>query len=148
MRFSLKSFLMVVLLINLLAGITFGLPTYVSFSLLTFVSLVVFPPIIIVGVVNTSGYRRAFFLGAMVAGMMHYLVSFYYGYTLVLGGIQGDISDIDFEGDDVRFLVFMHPIGYLIGVIGGLSGMFAYWSLMRDGGERSTGSESESNEEA
>ena len=63
MQFSLKRLLVLFAFANLLIAAAFVFPLLLSMIVLTFVSLVVLPPIVIVGVVHTRGSRQAFFLG-------------------------------------------------------------------------------------
>ena len=123
MRFSLANLLVITGLICLLMAATFGMPSLIGLSLHCFVSLVVLPPIIFVGVLSTKGQRRAFFAGAMVSGIPHFIWSVYFTVTMgfelldgsgvvLLGGFGGGFN-----------ISLTHVIGYMIGLMGGLSGV-------------------------
>jgi hypothetical protein len=125
MQFSIARLLLITLFVNFVLAATFALPFALSFIVLTFVSLFVIPPFVVVAVVQTRGVRQSFFLGAMVTGIPHFLICIYYAVMVAAG--FGDLSEVwDIGDEDVGPIRYIHAIGYLLGAIGGGCGMAAY----------------------
>ncbi len=119
MRFSIAHLILATLVINLVVFMTFAVPFWIGFPIMTLVSLAVIPPAIIVGVVNTRGPRQAFFLGCMVAGVSHFIICIY-----LASAFAFDVSGFNsLEDEPIRFA---HFVGILIGACGGLSGVGMY----------------------
>ena len=133
MQFSLAKFMIALLFVNILAGMTFALPLAWSVGLMALVSVLVFPPIILVGCVQTRGLRQAFFLGALVAGTPHFIASVYYfvmfSIALVNGGLSWAEMNTATPSAEEAMLRYIHPVCYLIGLAGGLIGMGAHLFL-------------------
>ena len=101
MQFSIAKLLLVTLFVNFMVAASFAFPPQIGFPLLTFVALIVIPPFIIVGAFNTRGLRQSFFLGAMVAGTPHFIVSAYFAVMVAFSVISdGDFSEL--TDSDVR----------------------------------------------
>jgi hypothetical protein len=125
MQFSIARLLLITLFVNFVLAATFALPFAVGFMILTFVSLFVIPPFVIVGAVHTRGIRQSFFLGAMVTGIPHFLVCVYCAVIVVFS--FGDLSEmVDSTDEAAGVLRYIHAIGYLLGAVGGGCGMAAY----------------------
>lgn len=120
MRYSIAKMLAAMVIINIVVCLTFAVPIELGFPILTFISLIVIPPAIIVGVVNTRGARQAFLLGCMAAGLAHFIISIYIAIYFAF-----DQSGIDELYDSP--LCYIHMIGYTVGLIGGLSGVGMYY---------------------
>ena len=133
MQFSLAKFMVALLFVNILAGMTFALPLAWSVAVTTLVSVLVFPPIILVGCVQTRGLRQAFFLGALVAGTPHFVASVYYFAVFAISLVGGNLIWAELSGaspsDEEAMIRYVHPICYLIGLAGGLVGMGAHLFL-------------------
>lgn len=127
MRFSIARLLCFTLVFGIFMGLSFGLPVEIGFPILTAISLFILPPVIIVGVINTRGARQAFFLGCMLAGIGHHVFSLYIGITLSASFWQ----DLGGGDDMLEYFRFAHLIGISFGLIGGLSGVCAYF-LVRE----------------
>ena len=127
MRFSMAKLLVAMLLLNVLVCLTFAAPAYIGYPILTLISLIIIPPAILVGVVNTRGPRQAFFLGCMVAGLPHFIFSVYIAVMLVFS-----FSDVTFSTDDESdwLVQLTHLGGYFLGMLGGLSGVGAYFLIV------------------
>ena len=93
-------------------------------------ALFVVPPFIIVGAVNTRGLRQSFFLGAMVSGMAHFVVNIYIAVMLTASLTENGLGADDFAETWIRYL---NGFGFLLGSLGGLSGMATYYFLKLDG---------------
>ena len=128
-RFTIAKLLIATVLINIAVCLTFAVPFEIGFPILTFISLVVLPPMIIVGVVNTRGARQAFFLGCMFAGIGHFIVSVWIFIAFAFGQFGGssDFKDLP---------KYIHLAGYAIGLMGGLSGVGMFY-LVTTGQRRS-----------
>lgn len=126
MRFSIAKLLVVMLLLNVLVCLSFAAPAWIGFPILTLIALIIVPPIIIVGAVNTRGRRQAFFLGCMVAGLPHFLYSLYFG--VIMASSLGDLSWADDDG--AWWMQASHLGGYFLGFIGGLSGLGAWYMIV------------------
>jgi len=125
MRFSIAKLLVAMLLLNVLVCLAFAAPAWVGYPILTLIALIIVPPIIIVGVVNTRGPRQAFFLGCMVAGLPHFIISLYMGVMIVLS-----YQDWSWATDDGTWIMQLTQVGgYFLGLLGGLSGVGAYYLL-------------------
>jgi len=128
MQFSIARLLLITLFVNFVVAATFAFPPIVGILLLTFVAMFVVPPFILVGVVNQRGIQQSFFLGAMITGIPHFIVTAYFFVVCVISGFDGiDLGDLD-ELADYGYR-YVHAIGFLIGTIGGISGMASYWFL-------------------
>ena len=130
MQFSIAKLLAVVVFINIVIAATWGLPAIVGMAVLLFISAVVLPPFLIVGAVNTRGIRQAFFLGAMVVGTPHFIYCTYIGVVLAIQSLDGE-SLLEMVDEDTTGNV-IHLVGYVIGAIGGVCGMAAYWFVKFD----------------
>lgn len=127
MQFSIARLLLITLFVNFVLAATFALPGAMGYLMLTFVSLFVLPPLLVVGVFNTRGLRQSFFLGAMVTGIPHFVFTVYYGLMIASSVVSEDLNiflDVDETG--LGGLEYVHPIGYLLGAIGGSFGMAAF----------------------
>jgi hypothetical protein len=125
MRFSIAKLLVAMFAFNVLIGLSFAAPSWIGFPILTLIALVVVPPVIIVGAVNTRGPRQAFFLGCMVAGLPHFIVSLYTGVIMVIS-----YEDWSWADDETAWIMQMcHLGGYFFGLIGGLSGVGAWFMI-------------------
>ena len=122
MRFSIARLIVATLLVNIVVCLTFAAPFEIGFPILTFISLVIIPPAMVVGVVNTRGARQAFFLGCMFAGLCHFVVSLYVAAVYSFGAAS--LSEFGSEDAPLRYV---HLIGYTIGLTGGLSGVGMYY---------------------
>jgi hypothetical protein len=127
MQFSIARLLAITLFVNFVVAATFAFPPMIGIPLMTFLAMFVVPPFIIVGVANTRGLRQSFFLGAMVTGTPHFVISAYIFVMVIVAGVGGDFSPSDF--DEVGFYQYIHGAGFLAGSIGGACGMASYWFL-------------------
>ncbi len=127
MQFSLKRLLILFAFANLLIAAAFVFPPILSMIVFTFVALVVLPPIIMVGVVQTRGSRQAFFLGAMVTGTPHFIINLY---LLLMFSAELDFSQLMATDDDFGYFGMMHLGFIVIGTLGGLMGMAAHAMLL------------------
>ena len=121
MRFTIAKLILATLVINLVVCLTFAVPTEIGFPILTFVSLIVIPPAIVVGVVNTRGVRQAFFLGCMLSGVAHFIFCVYVAMVFAFGEAIYDSVNDGFQ--------YMHLIGFIVGLCGGMSGVGMYYWL-------------------
>jgi hypothetical protein len=126
MQFSIAKLLLVTLFINFIVAASFAFPPVIGFPLVTFICLFVIPPFIVVGAVNTRGIRQSFFLGAMVAGVPHFIVSAYMAIMVGFTLSGADWSDFTEMESPMRY---MHVLGLLIGALGGVSGMASFYFL-------------------
>lgn len=129
MQFSIARLLLITLFVNLIVAATFAFPAVVGISVLTFVAMFVVPPFIVVGAFNTRGLRQAFFLGTMVSGTAHFVINIYVVFLLIASLAGDGFSSSDLEDAGFRYL---NGIMFLLGAIGGLSGMAAYYFLKLD----------------
>ena len=147
MQFSLAKFMVALLFVNILAGMTFALPLAWSVAVTTLVSVLVFPPIILVGCVQTRGLRQAFFLGALVAGAPHFIGSVYYCIVLgisMAGAGMLPIYQVVYGGDDGTLVLrLIHPLCYLFGALGGLVGMAIHVFLRSEKPKAASASETQ-----
>lgn len=125
MRFSIAKLLVAMLLLNILVCLSFAAPSWIGYPLLTLIALIVVPPMILVGVVNTRGPRQAFFLGCMVAGLPHFIIALYTGVVMVISYEDWSWAD----GEVAWIMQIAHIGGYFLGMLGGLSGFGAYFVL-------------------
>ena len=132
-HYSIAKMLAAMLFINIVVCLTFAVPVEIGFPILTFFSLIVLPPAIIVGIVNTRGARQAFFLGCMCAGMAHFVASVYIAiyYAFEPSGINNQLDEAP--------LCYIHLIGYTIGLIGGISGVGMYYLITLGQSEKPSG---------
>ncbi len=131
MQFSTRSFFLAVTFYATLFAITFSMNNLAGVALMAFICLVVLPPFVQVGVFTTKGFRRAFFIGAAIGGIPHFIVGFYYS---ILVGLQGSLGLDTFSNwfqpqDDVRYVMIGHLIGIGMASFGGLSGCISYGIL-------------------
>ena len=127
MQFSIARLLLITLFVNFIVAATFVFPPTIGVSVLTFVALFIVPPFIIVGVVNTRGLRQSFFLGVMISGTAHFVINVYIAVMLLISFADGGVNLADF--DDDNWIQYLNGAGFLLGSIGGVSGMAAYYSL-------------------
>lgn len=127
MRFSIARLLIATVLVNVVLCLSYAAPVWIGFPALSFLSLIVIPPMIIVGVVNTRGARQAFFLGCMLSGIAHWVTSLYFVVVVGVSSFDGSAFLEFFDGDEWGILRSFHAIGYLVGVLGGLSGVGMYF---------------------
>jgi len=136
MQYSLKRLLTLFAFANLLIAAAFVFPPLLSMIVFTFVSLVVLPPIVMVGVVQTRGSQQAFFLGAMVTGTPHFIISLY---MLIMVSVTLDIDQLAAtSSDEFDYFGVMHLGFIILGTLGGLMGMAGHVALM--GAKTSDGS--------
>ena len=126
MQFSIARLLLITLFVNFVVAATFAFPPILGVSVLTFLALFIVPPFIIVGAVNTRGLQQSFFLGAMISGTAHFVVCIYVGVMITASIAEGGFSGSDM---DELWLRYLHGIGFLLGTIGGLSGMASFYFL-------------------
>lgn len=129
MRFSIAHLILATLLINLIVFLTFAVPAWIGIPIMTFISMILIPPAMIVGAFNTRGERQAFFLGCMVAGVAHFIICIY-----IVIAISFDWSSLSSMEDEP--LRYVHLVGLLLGACGGLSGMGMYKLLNFNKNER------------
>lgn len=141
MQFSLGRFIILVSMLSVVLALSFAAPFEIGFQLLTVISLVIIPPMILVGAVQARGVRQAFFLGCLVAGTPHFILSLYYGIFFGFQTIWSDgtplIESVEDESGGILFLQLFHLIGYAIGMLGGLSGVCAHY-FIRDNKRETT----------
>jgi hypothetical protein len=126
MQFSIARLLLITLFVNIVVAATFVFPPLIGISLLTFVALFVVPPFIIVGAFNTRGLRQSFFLGAMISGTAHFVINVYLAVILLVSFSEGGFTSTDWGQPWIQYL---NGAGFLLGSIGGLSGMTTYCFL-------------------
>ena len=127
MQFSLKRLLVLFAFANLLIAAAFVFPPLLSTIVFTFVSLVVLPPIVIVGVVHTRGSQQAFFLGAMVTGMPHFIMNLYW---LVVVSMTLHFEQLAGTAEELGSFGVFHLGFIILGALGGLMGMVAHATLL------------------
>lgn len=130
MQFSIARLLLITLFVNFVVAATFAFPPEIGVPVLTFLALFVVSPFIIVGVVNTRGLRQSFFLGAMISGTAHFVICIYIALIVWVSLIDGGYVGSDVDETWIRYL---NGIGFLLGSIGGLSGMATYYFLKLGG---------------
>jgi len=123
MRFSIAQLIAVIFLANIAICLTFAAPIEIGYPILTFISLFIIPPALLVGAINSRGSRQAFFLGCMISGMAHFIISVCL--TVFMAIYFNDFATM-FTGDDVAHLKYLHLCGYIVGLIGGCTGVGAY----------------------
>ena len=123
MKFSMARMMAVMGFVSIVLAATFAMPSYIGWGILTAISLLFMPQLIWVGAFNTRGRKQAFFVGAILSGIPHFVVA---AYLVIYLGISGEW---DFSAD-LPWINIIHPIGYLIGLVGGLGGMFAHWLIV------------------
>ena len=126
MQFSLAKFIVLVTFANIILALSFAVPFPVGFYILTVISLIILPPFVIVGAVNNRGPRQAFFLGCLLAGTTHFICSIIFGFLI----IQAEWSDSLDASDGVQFYQYFHLVGYCLGILGGFSGVAAYFIVV------------------
>ena len=119
MRFTIAKLIVATILVNLVVCLTFVTPKEISFPILTFVSLAIIPPAIIVGAVNNRGSKQAFFLGCMSAGLCHFVLSVYLGVVCFVEPTT--LGDLDGQWQ------YVHLAGYLVGLTGGMAGVGMFY---------------------
>ena len=119
MRFTIAKLIVATILVNLVVCLTFVTPVAIGFPILTFVSLAIIPPAIIVGVVNNRGSKQAFFLGCMSAGVCHFVLSVYLGVVCVVEPTT--LGDLDEQWQ------YVHLVGYIVGLTGGIAGVGMFY---------------------
>ena len=126
MQFSIARLLLITLFVNFIVAATFVFPPAIGVSVLTFVALFIVPPFIIVGAVNTRGLRQSFFLGAMISGTAHFVINVYLGVMLT-----ASFTDSGFDASELTetWIRYLNGFGFLLGSIGGLSGMATFYFL-------------------
>ena len=87
MKFSLRTLLFVIGFYAAIIAVAAS-QSLLGYMFMTFLALVVLPPFVQVGVFTTRGPRQAFFIGAAVAGLPHFIATFYF---------VGFIADFDFD---------------------------------------------------
>lgn len=131
MRFSILKLVALTSFVALAFAATFAMPFGVGFLLLSVVSVLILPPIITVGAAATRGRQQAFFLGTLVSGVTHYVVSVYLGVTISVVMMSGDLfSGINDLADELGPAKYMHLAGYFVGAIGGAMGALTHWFLV------------------
>ena len=129
MRFSILSFLIVILFVNLLVGLVFGVGGPLAYLLITLIALFVLPPFLWVGLIQTRGVKQSFFIGAIVSGIPHAVIT---AWMLSMVVAQGDLIDIwesnnwTEDADDYLFFNVMHLVFIFLGTMGGLVGMGSF----------------------
>ena len=124
MRFSIAKLIVVIFLASIVFCLTFAVDPYIGIPLLTFVSLFLIPPVLLVGAVNTRGAKQAFFLGCMISGIAHFVVSVYLALFVFMGALT--------DWGDEEVLRYLHLGGYIFGLIGGCAGVGAYFFVKQD----------------
>ncbi len=116
MRYSIAKLLLATVAVNVIVCLSFATPVEIGFPILTFISLFLLPPALVVAIINTRSARQAFFVGCMVAGIGHFVMSIYLFIIYIFDASSlGDISD-----EPIRYL---HIVGYSLSLVGGLSGV-------------------------
>ena len=133
MRFSTRSFFLVIAFYGFFLAITFSLQSPFGLLLMNFLALLVLPPFVQVGVITTRGLTRGFFIGTAVAGIPHFVFSlFLIYYAIVAGAIELEEAfwtDLfDYE-ETCAYILVCHLIGITFSSIGGLSGFISYGLL-------------------
>ena len=98
--------------------------------ILTSLSLFVLPPFVQVGVFTTRGPRKAFFIGAAVAGVPHFVSAVYFAAAYGFAALaEYPIGDIFEQSDDLSYITIGHLVGIVLGSLGGVSGVLSYGLL-------------------
>lgn len=137
MKFTIGTLLLVTLTVAVLLACGFILPAGIGALILTFISLFVLPPFIWVGAINLRGTQQAFFLGAIVSGIPHFVYSAYAAITYVIYRSEGlsYILDPEFPRD----YCYIHLIGILLGCFGGFWGTVSHQFLIRRSDKKDEG---------
>ncbi|MEM7559256.1 MAG: hypothetical protein AAF394_09035, partial [Planctomycetota bacterium] len=90
MRFSILKLVALTSFVALAFAATFAMPFGMGFLLLSCLSILVLPSVIAVGAAVTRGRQQAFFLGALVSGVTHYVISVYLGVTMGMVLMSGE----------------------------------------------------------
>lgn len=128
MKISLLNLMMITALMVLLFTITFSMPPLLGSILWIWLCIAVFPPFVIVSAIYSHGARRAFFIGCISAGLVHFV-----GNTFLAAIMTEGFS----ETIDLNYLIdggwgphFDHRIMQLtltvFSFLGGLVGIQAY----------------------
>ncbi len=129
MQVSLKTILVVVIFLSIITALSYAVPFMIGYLLLTVISLVVFPPVLVTGVVYSRGSKQAFFIGCMVTGMIHYFINFYMAVSFLIGGAftNFDIDEVLVEDTEVGLFVRSFTLMmYALGFLGGCSAWVAH----------------------
>lgn len=131
MRFSISKLVALTAFVAFAFAATFAMPFGLGFVLLSIVSVLVLPPVVVVGAAVTRGRQQAFFLGTLVSGVTHYVVSVYLGVTIAMVMMSGDLfSGTSGLEDELGPAKYMHLTGYVVGAIGGAMGALTHWFLV------------------
>ncbi len=134
MRFTLGRLFVLTGFVAFIAANVFIFPSNLAAIILFFLATIVFPPFVWIGVIQSRGSQQAFFIGAMVSGIPHFVFSAYFVCTILFfSGLRLDELEIVelwnglFQSDVgmERGVLYVHGIGIILGCIGGLSGMLA-----------------------
>lgn len=138
MKISISHLMLVTVGMALLACCSFVYPK-IGYLILAFAAIFVIPPFVWVGIIQTRGCRRAFFLGAAVTGIPHFIFSTYYGFFLATSFLEStplySASDVASQSPSLldqidQYMVFTHSVPILLGCFGGLMGMIAHHVLV------------------
>jgi len=138
MQFSISKFLVFVTFVCVLVAAAFAMPPMWGLFVLSFISLMVLPPFLWVGVFNTRGPVQAFFLGAIITGIPHFVASLCMAMPILMGAASADFDLADLlgifstseeGGEEVIYLNITHFMGIFVGAMGGSIGMFAWWFI-------------------
>lgn len=128
MNFSMARMMAVMAFVCVVLSSAFAMPTIVGWAILTFISTVILPPLIWIGALNLNGKAQAFFIGAILGGIPHFVVSSYF---LVALAIEFDLNTYLSSSDGELFWVnIVHLLGYVTGFSSGMGGVFAHWLLV------------------
>ena len=108
---------------------TFEMPFGLGFLLLSIVSILILPPVILGGCGNLGPPASVW--GTLVSGVTDYAGSVYLGVFLSLVMISGDLfRGINDSEDELGAAKYMHLTGYLFGAVGGAMGDLTHWLLV------------------
>lgn len=136
MQFSITRLFVITTFIAVLLSATFGLPDNLGAFVQWIMCMFVLPPFVVVGVISSRGLRQAFFIGAMVAGLPHYLANFYISFNVITFHESMLTIETFSDFDNNYRLRNLTLIG--LGCFGGLMGMLAYFSMNKNKPQNNT----------
>lgn len=124
-----RSLFLVLGFYSVVIALAFSVTNVFGLMLMTLLALFVLPPFVQVGAFTTTGFRRAFFIGAVFGGIPHFVITVYY---LTAVGLTAEFADLDgwFSTDETcSALLIYHLVGIGLASFGGLSGFVSYGLL-------------------
>ena len=128
MRFSTRSFFLVIAFYTFVIAITFSLQSLFGLLLMMFLAMFVFPPFVQVGAFTTRGITQGFFIGTAIGGIPHFVLTLYLGVYGAMGGLF-EFESLFKTNDTCAYFLVGNLVGIGLSSIGGLSGLISYGLL-------------------